>query len=207
MNAIVTQLGKEGFSMPADILELKIYQEGKPIPVSVFQNKLAGDSSIRKPTSIQVESFLQNSNPIPKNRGNSAVGFWGRIVFSCGFMRSQKILCFSLHFYLLGFCLSFHNYALSIGYKELTNTIRPCFWSLCQATRSTIFTAELLSIILFVMWGTPTGKPFRNKLLSYYLEGLLKIIEEIELGAIPKSVLGQRQFLLFRRANCQKLWL
>ena len=35
MNAIVTQLAKEGFSMPADILELKIYQEGKPIPLQI----------------------------------------------------------------------------------------------------------------------------------------------------------------------------
>jgi hypothetical protein len=42
---------------------------------------------------------------------------------------------------------------------------------------------------LFVMWGNPTRKPFRNKLLSYYLEGLLRIIDEIELEAIPKSVL------------------
>ncbi|MFT5914599.1 MAG: small-conductance mechanosensitive channel [Flammeovirgaceae bacterium] len=47
MTDIVTQLTKEGFSMPADILELKTYQEDKPISVSMFQKKLAGDSSTK----------------------------------------------------------------------------------------------------------------------------------------------------------------
>jgi small-conductance mechanosensitive channel len=35
MNNVVTGLAEAGFSMPADIIELKIYQEGQPIPVSV----------------------------------------------------------------------------------------------------------------------------------------------------------------------------
>ena len=35
MNEIVIHLAENGFNMPADILELKIYQEGKPIPISV----------------------------------------------------------------------------------------------------------------------------------------------------------------------------
>jgi small conductance mechanosensitive channel len=35
MNDIVNNLSQKGFNMPADILELKIYQEGKPIPISI----------------------------------------------------------------------------------------------------------------------------------------------------------------------------
>ncbi len=35
MNEILTHLAQKGFTMPADILELKIYQEGKPIPVAI----------------------------------------------------------------------------------------------------------------------------------------------------------------------------
>jgi hypothetical protein len=37
MTAVVTRLIREGFSLPADIIELKIYQEGQPIPVSIKQ--------------------------------------------------------------------------------------------------------------------------------------------------------------------------
>ncbi|MCB2208617.1 MAG: mechanosensitive ion channel family protein [Bacteroidetes bacterium] len=35
MNKVVVELVKAGFTLPADIIELKIYQEGKPIPVSL----------------------------------------------------------------------------------------------------------------------------------------------------------------------------
>ncbi len=35
MNKVITALTKAGFSLPADIIELKIYQEGQPIPVSI----------------------------------------------------------------------------------------------------------------------------------------------------------------------------
>lgn len=35
MNNILVALIREGFNLPADIVELKIYQEGKPIPVRV----------------------------------------------------------------------------------------------------------------------------------------------------------------------------
>lgn len=35
MNAVVTALVQNNFSLPADIIELKIYQEGQPIPVSL----------------------------------------------------------------------------------------------------------------------------------------------------------------------------
>jgi len=35
MQSVVNQLLKEGFTLPADIVELKIYQEGQPIPLSL----------------------------------------------------------------------------------------------------------------------------------------------------------------------------
>ncbi len=35
MNAVVSRMRKEGFNLPADIIELKIYQEGHPIPVNI----------------------------------------------------------------------------------------------------------------------------------------------------------------------------
>jgi small-conductance mechanosensitive channel len=38
MNSILLNLTKNGFSLPADIVELKIYQEGKPIPVQLMKN-------------------------------------------------------------------------------------------------------------------------------------------------------------------------
>lgn len=38
MNNILLNLTKNGFSLPADIIELKIYQEGKPIPVQLTKN-------------------------------------------------------------------------------------------------------------------------------------------------------------------------
>lgn len=38
MNDILIHLAQNGFNMPADILELKIYQEGKPIPLSIVGN-------------------------------------------------------------------------------------------------------------------------------------------------------------------------
>jgi len=38
MNSILLNLTNNGFSLPADIVELKIYQEGKPIPVQLTKN-------------------------------------------------------------------------------------------------------------------------------------------------------------------------
>ncbi len=38
MNNILLNLTKNGFNLPADIIELKIYQEGKPIPVQLTKN-------------------------------------------------------------------------------------------------------------------------------------------------------------------------
>jgi small-conductance mechanosensitive channel len=35
MQSVVNQLLKKGFTLPADIVELKIYQEGQPIPLSI----------------------------------------------------------------------------------------------------------------------------------------------------------------------------
>ncbi|UII24126.1 mechanosensitive ion channel family protein [Fulvivirga ligni] len=39
MQQVLNRLSKEGFTMPADIIELKIYQEGQPIPVSIRDNR------------------------------------------------------------------------------------------------------------------------------------------------------------------------
>ncbi|WOK06034.1 mechanosensitive ion channel family protein [Imperialibacter roseus] len=39
MNGIVSSLMKQGYSLPADIVELKIYQEGKPIPLNITSSK------------------------------------------------------------------------------------------------------------------------------------------------------------------------
>ncbi|WP_339814858.1 mechanosensitive ion channel family protein [uncultured Imperialibacter sp.] len=39
MNGIVSSLMKQGYSLPADIVELKIYQEGKPIPLNFTCSK------------------------------------------------------------------------------------------------------------------------------------------------------------------------
>jgi len=38
MNKVVTELLREGYSLPADIVELKIYQEGQPIPLQIKPN-------------------------------------------------------------------------------------------------------------------------------------------------------------------------
>ncbi len=35
MKSVIRELLKEGFNLPADIIELKIYQEGQPIPIAV----------------------------------------------------------------------------------------------------------------------------------------------------------------------------
>lgn len=35
MNAVVSRLIEQGFNLPADIIELKIYQEGRPIPIHI----------------------------------------------------------------------------------------------------------------------------------------------------------------------------
>jgi len=40
MNKVVVDLVAAGFTLPADIIELKIYQEGKPIPVSVKSKEI-----------------------------------------------------------------------------------------------------------------------------------------------------------------------
>lgn len=45
MKEVVTTLMKAGFNMPADILELKIYQEDKPIPLNIKNLDSLGDFS------------------------------------------------------------------------------------------------------------------------------------------------------------------
>lgn len=58
---------------------------------------------------------------------------------------------------------------------------------------------------LFVMLGTKPGRSWRNKLLRYYLEGLLNIVEEIELEAIPDSVLVRGSSYFFGERTVKKL--
>ncbi|GAA5032157.1 hypothetical protein GCM10011506_24380 [Marivirga lumbricoides] len=41
MKEVVTTLMRKGFNMPADILELKIYQEEKPIPLAIKRDEMA----------------------------------------------------------------------------------------------------------------------------------------------------------------------
>jgi len=43
MQTVVNQLLKEGFTLPADIVELKIYQEGQPIPLAIKRDVNAND--------------------------------------------------------------------------------------------------------------------------------------------------------------------
>ncbi|SMG51592.1 Small-conductance mechanosensitive channel [Marivirga sericea] len=45
MKAVVEALIAEGFSMPADILELKIYQENNPIPINIKNLDSLGDDN------------------------------------------------------------------------------------------------------------------------------------------------------------------
>ncbi len=58
---------------------------------------------------------------------------------------------------------------------------------------------------LLVMSKTRMGIGFRNMMLSYFLDGLLKIIEEIEAGELPESVIVQGNSYFFNARTASKL--
>lgn len=58
---------------------------------------------------------------------------------------------------------------------------------------------------LFVMRKVKTGRPFQNTILAYYLEGLLKIIEELEAGKIPPSIIISGTSYFFSESTAERL--
>ena len=58
---------------------------------------------------------------------------------------------------------------------------------------------------LLVMSKTRMGIGFRNAMLSYFLDGLLKIVEEIEASELPESVIVQGNSYFFNARTASKL--
>ena len=58
---------------------------------------------------------------------------------------------------------------------------------------------------LLVMSKTRMGIDFRNKMLSYFLDGLLKIVEKIEAGELPESLIVQGNSYFFNARTASKL--
>jgi hypothetical protein len=58
---------------------------------------------------------------------------------------------------------------------------------------------------LWVMRGVKVGAPLRNKLLAYYFEGLLKIIEQLEEGKIPPTVVIKGSSYFFSERTAKRL--
>lgn len=57
----------------------------------------------------------------------------------------------------------------------------------------------------WVMRGVKAGTPLRNKLLAYYFEGLLKIIEQLEDEKIPPTVLIKGSSYFFSERTTKRL--
>lgn len=58
---------------------------------------------------------------------------------------------------------------------------------------------------LFVMRKIKRGKPTQNKILEYYLEGLLNIIKELELGIIPETITITGTSYFFSESTAKRL--
>lgn len=58
---------------------------------------------------------------------------------------------------------------------------------------------------LFVMANVKSGKPTQNKILEYYLEGLLNIIKEIQKGIIPESITISGTSYFFSESTAKRL--
>ena len=58
---------------------------------------------------------------------------------------------------------------------------------------------------LFVMRKVETGRPFQNTMLAYYVEGLLKIIEELETGKIPPGITISGTSYFFSESTAERI--
>lgn len=57
----------------------------------------------------------------------------------------------------------------------------------------------------FVMRKIKSGKPTQNKILEYYLEGLLNIVKEVEEGIIPESIAIGGTSYFFSESTAKRL--
>ena len=57
----------------------------------------------------------------------------------------------------------------------------------------------------FVMRGIKKGRATQNKILAYYLEGLLKIVEELEQSDIPESITISGTSYFFSESTARRL--
>jgi len=58
---------------------------------------------------------------------------------------------------------------------------------------------------LMVMRKVKKGQPFKNKVLEYYIEGLLKVVEEIEQKNLPESITVRGSSYFFSERTAQRL--